>query len=94
MLKSIIQIKIWSNIVRQLSLFSNRASSFSTYVAKAICFDLFFYKCYWIVKQIHTFLHPIEIHIKVVASVCYCYKEALTLISPKWDINVEKYICC
>ena len=51
------QIKVWSDIVGQISLFFNRATSFSTCVAKAICADPSFRKCHWTAKDMNTLLY-------------------------------------
>lgn len=44
--KSIDQIKVWLDIVGQLSLFFDGVLSFSTHIAKAIRSDPSFRKCY------------------------------------------------
>lgn len=41
------RIEVWSDIVGQISLFFNGASSFSARVAKAIRADPSFRKCHW-----------------------------------------------
>ncbi len=79
--KGVDQIKIWSDIIAQLSLFFNGTSLFSTRVATAVCADLFFRKCQLTVEKIEMLLDPIKVHVKAASAVRNRYKEALTLIS-------------
>ncbi len=92
--KGVDRIKVWSNIIAQLSLFFKRASSFSTFVAKMVCVDLSFRKCQMTVEEIVMLLDPIKVHIKAASAVCNRCEEALTLISCKWDVDVEECIRC
>ncbi len=79
------QIVVWSNIIAQLSLFFNGASSFASHVAKAVRADPSFRQCQWSVGDINTLLHPIEVHVEAAA---------LTLISWEWGMDTEEYIRC
>lgn len=92
MLEGSNQIEVWSNIVRQISVFFNKALSFSTYMAKAILMDLSFRKCHWAAKDMDTFFYSIEVPIQALKLASNCYKEFLNLINWKWSINAEEYI--
>ncbi len=87
--ESVDRIVVWSDIIEQLSLFFNGASSFASRVAKAVCNDPSFRQCQWTVGDIDTLLHPIKVHVKAAASVRNRCKEALTLISRKWLVDAE-----
>ncbi len=92
--KGVDRIKVWLDIITQLSLFFNRASSFSARVATAFRADPFFRKCQWTVEEIDTLLPPIEVHVKAVSAVRNHCEEALTLISRKWGSDAKEYIRC
>ncbi len=74
------RIEVWSDIIAQLSIFFNWASSFSSRVAMAGRADPSFCKCQWTAEEIDTLLHPIEVHVKATLAVRNRCEEALTLI--------------
>lgn len=75
------QIKVWLDIVEQISFFFNETSSFSTCMAKAICAALSFRKCYWTVKDINMLLYSIKAYVEVAILARNCCKKSFNLIN-------------
>lgn len=75
------RIKVWSDIVEQISLFFNKVSLFSACVAKAVCLDFSIRKCHWTTKNIDMLLYSIKAHVEATKLARNCCEKSFNLIN-------------
>ncbi len=80
MLMGIDRIEVWADIIVQLSIFFQGATSFSVQVVSTIRKDLSFATCHWSRKEVDTLLCLVEVHVEAAKSIKNRCDEALKLI--------------